>query len=354
MKLRKITLVTLCIVTCFLSCKKDDDNDDIVVVELADRTEQEVIDNEAILEYLETHYYNSEEIKAIQYPSLSDLVITKLEEGEVPDGHTLFKKGEEYAVDKRTIDYLDTKYQYYVLKLNEGGGSDSPTFVDNVYVTYEGFTLDDVVFDSAVNPVKYDLLIDVKIEGWRRVLPEFNTAEDFIEKNDGTINFLNHGAGVMFIPSGLAYFSGSVSGNTYAPLIFKFELLETTQNDHDGDGIPTYLEDLNGDDQITVNYDDLTDETDDDTDGNGTADFLDNDDDGDGVSTINELERITYTVDTTLGEQEPVLDEKIEFEVERSDNNAGIITIKTLKIVDSNNNDVDDYLDKDVTTDYSK
>jgi hypothetical protein len=59
---------------------------------------------------------------------------------------------------------------------------------------------------------------------------------------------LYNGAGVMFIPSGLAYYStGSGSIPTYVPLIFKFKLFAISRLDQDGDGIPSYLEDLNGD-----------------------------------------------------------------------------------------------------------
>ncbi len=52
--------------------------------------------------------------------------------------------------------------------------------------------------------------------------------------------------------------------------------------------MPSYLEDLNGDGEFTVNYDDLEDTTDDDTDGDGTPDYADTDDDNDGVFSIYE------------------------------------------------------------------
>ena len=57
--------------------------------------------------------------------------------------------------------------------------------------------------------------------------------------------------------------------------------------------MPSYLEDLpneNGvrDGEFTVNFDDLTDEYDDDTDGDGNPNYFDSDDDGDGIPTTNE------------------------------------------------------------------
>ena len=279
MSLRKIGFFILSFVVVFSSCKKDDALDTVTIV-IRDRGEQQIIDNDSIIGYLETHYYNSDFFIGNSDPSISDIVITEIADGEsLPDGNTLLMED----VETKTTFYEDTDYEYYVLKLNQGGGAESPTFADNVSVIYEGFDLENEIFDSSISPVTFDLTS--LIPGWRKVLTEFNTAESFTEPGDGTVVYLNHGAGVMFIPSGLAYFSNATTGSSYAPLIFKFDLIGTLENDHDGDGIPSYLEDLNGDGEFIVNFDDLTDATDDDTDGDGTPDYFDADDDGDGVLT---------------------------------------------------------------------
>lgn len=270
----------------FISCKKDDDDDTIVEVEENDRTEQQVEDIAALLSYLENHYYNSEELASITNPSVSDIVITKLTDDELvaPDGFTMLI---DAVGEPKSVFFAETDYEFYVLNLNTGGGDKSPTFSDNVLVSYEGFSLEDVVFDSAVTPVEFDLTS--LIPGWSKVLPDFNTAESFIENGDGTVDYINQGLGVMFLPSGLAYFSSpTLNIEAYSPIIFKFELIDSSVNDHDGDGVPSYLEDLNGDGGFTVNFDDLEDTTDDDTDGDGTPDYFDGDDDGDGILTINE------------------------------------------------------------------
>lgn len=283
MKLGKISLLFLTLSILVFSCKKDDNIDDPIVVEARDRGEQQLADNDSLVKYLETHYYNSDAFIGNSDPSISDIIITDLEE----DGYTLLKD----AVETISIVYkgVDTSYDFYVLRLNQGGG-DSPNFTDNIKVLYEGFLLDGTIFDkNDVVESSFDLL--GVVEGWRRVMPLFNTAESFIEVGDGTINYLNSGLGVMFLPSGLGYFSGTgpTGGlSAYSPLIFKFELLRMSENDHDADGVPSYLEDLDGDGEFYVNFDDLTDATDDDTDGNGFANFNDSDDDGDGVLTINE------------------------------------------------------------------
>ncbi|MFG6688025.1 FKBP-type peptidyl-prolyl cis-trans isomerase [Mariniflexile sp. HNIBRBA6329] len=295
MNLRKVSLYLLCLTVGVLSCKKDDEPDP-VVIEIRDRAEQQIEDMVSLNAYLDTHYYNSEEIESLGTSvSISDIVIYELAEGQtaadVPVGHTLLRTA---VGAPKTTTYADTDYEFYVLSLNQGGGTQSPKFCDRIRFNYEGFTLDDVVFDYSVNPFVSNLIgngVDDfgLIIGWSKVIPDFNTAESFVENSDGTVSYVNKGVGIMFLPSGLAYFSSATTGiAAYSPIIFKFELLQMSENDHDGDGVPSYLEDLNGDRGFLVNYDDLTDTTDDDTDGDGTPDYIDLDDDGDGILTIDE------------------------------------------------------------------
>ena len=345
MKIKYYLLMILVLGTVLVACNKDDGPEGETAVPVKDRAEQQVIDNDSLIGYLETHYYNSSAFVSNPDPSLSDLIITELpEDGILPDptNNTILID----AIEERSTVFEETDYKFYILKLNQGGG-DTPSFADLIRVTYEGFLLDDTVFDSAVTPVDFDMVPNLGgsiISGWRKVFPEFSEAESFVDNGDGTVDFMNHGVGVMFLPSGLAYFSQTQATiPAYSPLIFKFELLQTSQNDHDNDGIPSYLEDLNGDTELTID--------DDDTDGDLLPDYFDADDDGDGILTINELVPTVYTIDTNQGEQEPVL-EVGEFEISRSDD-AGIITINTVKIVDSNNDGINDYLDENITINYN-
>ena len=137
--------------------------------------------------------------------------------------------------------------------------------------------MDDTVFDSSSTPVDFDLTST--IAGWGRVLPEYNNAEDFVINSDGTVTYNNPGIGIMFLPSGLGYYSAAAgSVPVYSNLIFKFKVFQSEVNDHDFDNVPSHLEDLNRD------YDLTNDDTDEDT----FADFVDSDDDNDGTLTIDE------------------------------------------------------------------
>ncbi|MEN3324789.1 hypothetical protein VP395_13700 [Mariniflexile soesokkakense] len=350
MNLRKVSLYLLCLTIGVLSCKKDDDPTP-VVIEVRDRAEQQLKDKDSLDKYLLTHYYNSGDFgDSNPNPSLSDIVLTKISlGGPIPDGHTLLK---DAVGEPETITFEDVIYEYYVLKLNQGGGNDSPKFSDKIRFNYEGFTLDDAVFDYSVNPFDSDLVGNGVstfglIPGWRKVIPGFNTAESYVENGDGTVSYMNKGLGIMFLPSGLAYFSSATTGiPAYSPIIFKFELLQMAQNDHDGDGIPSYLEDLNGDGEFTLNYLDLTDVTDDNTDGDNSPDYIDLDDDGDGILTKNEI-IISKITKSTLEEvkSEPLAyNEVLLNKIVKEQNGDYTGTIITFK--DTDGVKPFDYLDK--------
>ena len=273
----KLKLYILIIAILFLgfSCGGDE-GDGITEVPEADRTEQQVIDNDSLVGYLQTHYINETILSNNPSISFENIEINELpEDGELPnpDQNSLLID----LVETFTTTYFDVEYEYYVLRINQGGSEVSPNFSDKVRVSYEGSLMDDTIFDSSISPVDFDLT--ATIAGWGRVLPEFNNAEDFIINSDGTVTYNNPGIGIMFLPSGLGYCSAAAgSVPVYSNLIFKFKIFQSEVNDHDFDNVPSHLEDING------NYDLTDDNSDDDT----FADFVDSDDDNDGTLTVDE------------------------------------------------------------------
>ena len=247
MRKGKVALSILCLIVTFLACNKDDGGNTITPVEDRDRNEQQMADKDSIVQYLNGHYYNASAFDNNPNASIADLIITKLpDNGVLPDptNNEILMD----AVELKSVVYANTDYEFYILNLNPGGG-EAPNFADQVRVKYEGFTLDNEVFDSAVTPIDFDLLS--LVPGWRKAIPFFNTAVSFVDNGDGTVDYTNHGVGVMFIPSGLGYFSNPTQTiPAYSPLVFKFDLFETSLADHDSDGVPSYLEDLNGDGEV--------------------------------------------------------------------------------------------------------
>jgi len=271
----KLYILLISILFVGFSCG-DDGEDNVIEVPEADRTEQQVIDNDSLVGYLQTHYVNESILINNASILFNDIEINELpEEGDLPDpdqNSLLIDLVETY-----TTTYFDVEYEYYVLKINQGGSESSPNFSDKVRVSYEGTLMDNTIFDSSISPVDFDLT--ATIAGWGRVLPEFNNAEDFIINSDGTVNYNNPGIGIMFLPSGLGYYSAAAgSVPVYSNLIFKFKIYQSEVNDHDFDNVPSHLEDLDGDYDLT----------DDNSDDDSFADFVDSDDDNDGTLTIDE------------------------------------------------------------------
>jgi hypothetical protein len=241
------------------------------------------------------------------------------------------------AVVQKTTTYNDVSYEYYILNIEQGLG-ESPHFTDQVRVGYIGTTIDGNEFDRSVSPTDFDLVYT--IPGWNKVLPQFNTATAFVTNNDGTVTFENYGIGLMFLPSGLAYFNNAVSGiPSYSCLIFKFELYQHKVMDHDNDFIPSYLEDDDEDRDIFN----------DNTDSDSFSNFADNDDDGDGYKTYREITYITLTGDSRAGllaqmqAEEPLASNQIFSAIDQDDN--GSFSVKLITLEDTNGNGIPNYLD---------
>lgn len=284
MTFRNLILIFAVTFLSFLACQPDDSSTDTFIQPARDRTVQQAADKDSLLNYLNTHYYNSGLFETPGNYTYDDIILNELPDVDMdgvyedlpsPDVNTLLID----AVETFVIDYFDVEYEYYILRLNQGGGA-SPNATDNINVNYFGQFFSGVDFDSTVNPVSFDL--GFSIRAWNSVMPDFGTSSGLVENGDGTFSFDNYGLGVMFIPSGLAYYNSPPTGlgvvepiPQYENLIFKFELYSAEVNDHDNDLVLSHFEDLDGNDNP---YDD-------DTDGDNIPDFQDVDDDNDGVLT---------------------------------------------------------------------
>ena len=281
MRLNKFFTASLLLAALTLSCNKDDDSTPEVVPD-RDRGEQEADDQEALEDYLATHFYNYEDF---ENPDADFDYVVRLDTINEANSDKI-PLIESDKLEKKTFEYRDVEYTLYILKVRAGEGP-QPKFSDSTYVTYQGELLNGNRFDGTSTPIWFDLVST--IPGFGQSLNEFRAATGFEINSDNTITWNNDfGVGTLFIPSGLAYFSSpttSIPG--YSPVIFNIQLLAVNQADHDKDGIPSYLEDLNGD-MILSN---------DDTDGDTVPNYADTDDDGDFTPTKDEIE---FAEDGTL------------------------------------------------------
>ena len=286
----KLYFLVISVAIVLFSCNKEDDPEPIPIRDFATQYES---DNTLIENYLKTSYV--EEI--VNNPGFPDDQNIKI--SPIPAGNTtLVSLWNDPMLKSKPVELHDITYKVYYLQLREGDvdNGSSPCRVDAVLSSYIGAYLSDnstTNTDGSINvsvttsefdrnefPSNYFYLNEL-VRGWQEILPQFHTGI-----YDGTTNpgnpaiYQNFGAGVMFIPSGLAYYNtGTANIPAYTPITFSFKLYDLKRIDSDGDGILSYLEDVN-------NNGDLTD---DDTDGDGVINVLDIDDDGDGKLTKNEI-----------------------------------------------------------------
>lgn len=254
--MKKVFIFAVLIVLGFSSCKKDD-----TIEPVRDVAEQAIADDQSLEDFLSSHYYNYKDFENSSGPV--EIVIDSILEND--DSKTpLLEQVKKRVISVKKSDGTFVDHNLYVLIAKEGTGI-HPASVDSTFVTYEGQLLNGTVFDMSNTPVWFDLSNRV-VRGFREGLSEFKSGT-FEVANDNTVTFNNYGQGILFFPSGLGYFnnpSGAIP--SYAPLIFKINLLLVNPTDHDGDGIPTADE-----------YDSDGDGVADDTDGDGILDYLDND-----------------------------------------------------------------------------
>lgn len=287
----------------FFSCSKKDD--DVTIEPPVEFAVQYPIDIAMIEDYLKNNY-----ITIVNHPGFvddQDVTIAKIDNGQ-PSIMSYLNASTYPKLLIRTVKLHNVEYKLYYLVLRPGVGI-SPCSVDGVLASYKGTYLSRsaatatppseltaTFFEELKYPQTAMSLYEV-ITGWSEIFPQFKTGTSTI-KADGTVTHNDFGAGVMFIPSGLAYYNIGKGGiPAYAPLVFSFKLYNIERLDQDNDGVFSYLEDLNKDGYVydfrnTTAYptapEDLIRYADD-TDRDGIPDFLDVDDDGDNYTTRLEI-----------------------------------------------------------------
>ncbi|MDF4204950.1 hypothetical protein PXD56_18420 [Maribacter sp. SA7] len=276
------------------SCRNDDDAiGEIVPPRLL--SEVTVEDDAEIIEFLKTHFYNDDEFETppegFDFKIRFDTIA-----GDNSSRQSLFDSPnlitQTITVDSENLGRPDddeiVDQTLYTLVVRQGVADGKPTIGDFCILRYEGLLLDGTLFDASVNqPIRFNL--SSVVQGFGNGMKNFQTGNGPIENGDGTVSYDGYGIGAIFMPAALAYFDSSPNTivPTYSPLIFKVDAFTyEPDSDFDGDGIPSILEDLNGNGNLT----------DDNTDEELEAftvflpNFNDTDDDGDGILTIDEIE----------------------------------------------------------------
>jgi len=180
MKIKNILALFIVGLVLF-SCKKDDDNS-----EDYDAAGQSIIDDNALIDYLKTHYLNEEDGGI----------------WTITDGESSLMDDPRLGV--QDVNYNDVDYKLYFLTKNEGS-TISPSAVDSIYATYTGMLLDSTVFDSKTtfswNIGSSPAILSSLIPGWQYGFTNFKGGT-VVQNTDESFDFEDYGEGILFIPSG--------------------------------------------------------------------------------------------------------------------------------------------------------
>lgn len=247
MKIKNL-IILVAFFLAITACNKDDKDN-------YDAAAQTLIDDDALVTYLQTHYLNDD-----------DGGIWTIDNGQTP----LMSQ-----VEVDNIKYKDISYKLYYL-VQDKGETISPSLVDSVYTTYTGMLLDSTIFDARTSPIWFSL--SGVVPGWSYGFSHFKGG-NLLQNADESFYYEDYGQGILFIPSGLGYRNSPQAAiPKNSPLVFQIKLQDINRTDQDKDNVLSIDEDLNSNRELT----------DDDTDGDGIPDFADTDDDGDGILTKDE------------------------------------------------------------------
>lgn len=286
-KFRIYFILSLVSIALF-SCSKDDDKK---IAPPRDYTVQYPADIDSIEVYLKTHSFTVVEVDGRTDVKIDTLIVGNTEgkvsiwdNTEYPLQFKMVKNDARFSnlADGRVKDPVDYKMYYFII--NEGGGASTTRF-DSTYVSYRGWRLNNKQFDINNTPFwatfpKVSANEVSVISGFRQFTALLKGAESVAVGADGVVSYTNYGVGVVFLPSGLAYYNNYQQNiPAYSPIAFTVRLHGVRERDHDRDGILSKYENGAGvEDLYTV-----------DTDGDNIPDFLDIDDDNDNVRTIVEI-----------------------------------------------------------------
>lgn len=285
-------LLFIAALSILASCNNDDGLAGVEVVPPRPLAEVEAENDATIKEYLKTHYYNYEEFENPPADFNFKIVLDTIA-GDAQDKIPLSDQVSTMTipVSSETFNLEDAvvvDHTLYYLEAREGTGG-SPTVGDSTLVKYEGQLLSGDVFDSNVTYTWQYLPFFLR--GYAAGISNFKVGTEIISNPDGTSEITGSGIGLMFIPSGLAYYNNpplSSGIELYDILVFQVNTgLFEEATDYDNDGIPSILEDLNNNGVLS---DDNTDESIEISLGFGfLPNHLDQDDDQDGTLTREEI-----------------------------------------------------------------
>jgi hypothetical protein len=240
---------------------------------------------------LETHFYNYESFQnppvgfdfKVRVDTLAGDNANKTPLSQMMQSETIEIDSDYYGLDTKEV----VSHTYYYLVVREGASGVSPTVADSTLIKYEGSFLNGKSFDASASFLWQYLPFTIR--GYQLGVNKLKAGLNVENHPDGTTTFTDSGIGLFVFPSALGYYN-STSGviPAYTPLMFSIELGKfIVDTDYDNDGIPSILEDLNGDGILGNDNTDADEEAS--SFQQALANHADSDDDNDGIPTLEEI-----------------------------------------------------------------
>lgn len=271
------------------SCKKNE-VEGIQTVPPTPLSEILVENEDEIKLFLDTHFYNYESFEnppeGFDYKVRIDTIAgnnkSKTPLAAMMQSEIIPIDSDAFGIDTKEI----VNHTFYYLIARQGGGL-SPTVADSTLIKYQGSFLNGKAFDASASFIwQY---MPFTIRGYHLGTSKLKAGLNVVNHPDGTTTFSDSGIGLFVFPSALAYYN-SASGSipAYEPLMFTIELgAYVKDTDYDNDGIPSILEDINGDGILGNDNSDSEEETR--AFQQSIPNHLDSDDDNDGIPTREEI-----------------------------------------------------------------
>jgi len=139
-----------------------------------------------------------------------------------------------YPIQFITVNDHGVNYKIYYISFREGVGT-NPTLQDDSLVVYTGSYLSqktDYHNESYISNTTFDTITEANwitlsytMLGWKSIIPLFKSGN--VTVTSGNTSYTDFGSGVMFLPSGMAYYNKEIRYvPKYSPLIWSFKLMD--------------------------------------------------------------------------------------------------------------------------------
>ena len=101
--------------------------------------EQYIVENDSIIEFMQTHFYNYEDFVNLNQNETTEFIIDTIA-GDNASKTSLYDQVTTIEIDVKDENDNIIKHNLYYHVIREGSGS-NPTIADSIYVSYKGFYL---------------------------------------------------------------------------------------------------------------------------------------------------------------------------------------------------------------------